>query len=484
MRTSFATLSGKMRAYSRAIDLFPININLDTLAGVCYHVFRMGKVQTPKGKPTENKTEKPVEKAAEITPGNKTQTVKPKRTFKLVLKRYWYWFATIPLLFVLSFVWLYFLGVFDTVNAIVIQSATPESINLPVDSMYHIVVTSDIGVKPVYSSNHTSIAEVTQDGLIITHKEGTAVITASFGKKRYEVAVSVSGYGNTWYLTAGDTFDDNDVYSAFPSIAKSLQMVTTDTNGYIDSYLGEDGAVYTVTDKVKKEGTGLAFFYVYSAAEDESSDFEQKGVLTIRVVEDEKTKQEKQSAYQKYIFENEKSIEIPKDRVDEKLEIACGSTYDLLPTLKTEGFVRFEAEDVPDDFPIILTQTGQVSMDAMLSKFYINAVVGTGEVYRYECTATPRFMAITLQVGEEFIFEDHLDLFPSDIAEMEQKNFVSASDKLQEIRDDFNKLIGFKAVEKTQEYAYLNFSPYGNEKYVTFRLVVSISDDDPGGNNA
>ena len=427
----------------------------------------MGKVHTPKGRSAPGATDVRTEE---------TSSKKPKKTFKQVLKRYWYWFATIPLLIVVSFVWLYFIGVFDTVNAIVVRSTAPQDINLPVNSTYHLVVTTDTGDTPVYSSNHPSIVEVTSDGLLITHNEGAAIVTASFGKKKYQVAVSVSAFAKVWYLTVGDTFSQSDIYNAFPEVSyllQSVEMSFADFPEYLDVTPGENGVEYVVKDNIPDDESIGGFFYVYGLDEDGRSD--QKGVLSLRLVTSPEVKEQKTAEYLKSIGDTA-ALEIPKDQIDEEVEFDCGSDHEFRPKLKTTGLVRYVAEGIPEGFPYILQQTGSIYLDVMLEDFYVSAVVvDTGEVYRYKCNVLPMSSGITINVGETMLISEYENMVPIDgMTDPSRIKYTSLSAKLREVYDDNGKLIGFYAAEATEKYVCINCSTYEEPEYVRYRFVVTI----------
>lgn len=397
---------------------------------------------------------------------------KSKKSFKTVLRRYWYWFATIPVLFVVSFVWLYFIGVFDSVNAIVIRTSTPDAIEMPVESMYHMVVTSDSGETPVFSSNHPSIVEVTEDGYLISHREGSAVITASFGKRRHEVAVTVTALSTVWYLMPGDAFTRSDVFAAFPSIS-GLSGIQVSGNGFLKTEFPEGGDEKYVVQEGFSEG--VAPVYIYATAlgwEGDTLKEETKATVTLWMVPTAEEKEKKMDAYQKYIFDGE-TVDVKLDGAEETMTVECGVIYDLRPKFLKDGFVKFYVDgNFEDDFPIRMEQTGALTVDAMIDEFFVVAVADNEEFYRYKIKANPRISNLTLSVGQEILMEDYYKDIPIDVA-----RFSSTSSKLQPLYGDEGDFIGFKALEVTDMGVYIDCSSYIDKDYIGFRFNVSINDD-------
>ncbi len=408
-----------------------------------------------------------------------------KRSLKAFLRRYWYWFVAVPLLVTVSFVWLYFIGAFDSVNAIVIKSSTPKDINMPVDSMYHIVVTSDSDIVPTYSTDHPSIVEVTRDGYLISHKEGTAVVTVAFGtRKKYEVAVTVSSYYMVWYLTTGDSFYIEDVYATFPGNSSKLKNYDMKRNEYLDIALDEDGKQYFYVKENVPADCEPVLVYVSAENEQDSSKIDQKGVLTIFLVPTEEEKTAKMATYQDGLIAEGKLMDVPDDQVDEELEFSCGAPYELHPKLTAGGFVQFFLDGLPDpDFPVELVQTGKFAINAMLPEFYIIAVVDNKEAYRYKCKAVPTSTDLELEVGDRVIMEDYRDMMGD-----EQIRFSADSPKLEEYYDEAGAFVGFTATQSTEGVVHIDCSSYEDRDYVTYRFNVVIKnksvatyDEEAGG---
>ncbi|MBO4538748.1 MAG: hypothetical protein J5781_00615 [Clostridia bacterium] len=209
-----------------------------------------------------------------------------KMTFKQIVRRYWYWFATIPVLITVCFVWLYLIGVFDTVKPIVISTNTPKNIDMYVDSTYHMVVTSDSDRTPVYTSSRPYVVEVDNDGFLIAHDEGIAVVTVDFGVKRYDVTVNVFSYTYTWYLTTDDSFTQQDVYDVFPEVAHTIQSFSMSGSEYVKSAPGDEPGhtVYTVTEEIP--GDALPFYVAIGAPSKKNPELiTSKGQLPVFLVQ-------------------------------------------------------------------------------------------------------------------------------------------------------------------------------------------------------
>ena len=394
-----------------------------------------------------------------------------KKTFKAVLRRYWYWFVAIPVLLCVSFVWLYFIGVFDSVNAIVIRTSTPEAISMPVDSMYHMVVTSNSDIPPVFSSNHTSVVEVTEDGFLIAHKEGSAVVTATFGKKRYQVAVNVYALSVAWYMVAGDSFTQEDVFAAFPDVS-DLGGVDITGNGYLEKTYDGETEKYVVQEGYDAD---IQPIYIYATNMDWEGNLlkqQAKGMITLWLVLTEAEKQEKIEEYQKS-FAQEEPVAVDLSRVDENLVIECGGTNSLRPKFTKEGFVKFYVEgDFDDEFPLRIDQTGEFAIEAMLNEFYIIAIVNNEEAYVYKCKANPRSTVVNLSVGEKMIIEDYYGSISVEVV-----RFSSVSSKLSPLYGDAGDFIGYTALERTDENIYIDCTSYEDKDYITFRFIVRIDDN-------
>lgn len=401
--------------------------------------------------------------------GKKAST-KTEKTFKAVLKRYWYWFATIPVLIAVSFIWLYFIGTFDKVNAIVIRTSTPQTISMPVDSLYHMVITSETGELPVYTSSNPKIVEVSDDGYLLSHNEGLAKVTADFGKKKYVVTVLVSSLGVVWYKTAGDSFTNDDIFAAFPTLT-NLQGVSITGAKYIETHFEDTPVRYDVLGGFP-EDTAPVFIYVTTPDADNGTlTDEQRGVITLWLVQTTEEKDQRTAAYQKYLADQLVTPTIPQDQVDEVLEIECVvDELVLRPALQREGFVRFYIESDYDDFPFHLDQLGNFSVDASASEFFIDVVVDNKEVYRYKCSSTPFTSTIYLSVGETMYFDDYTDNILPGITK-----FSANSAKLQALYDDNEKLIGYKALESTDNFLYIYGSYPEYDKYLSFRFKTYIS---------
>ncbi len=388
------------------------------------------------------------------------------------MRRFWYWFVVVPVLIAVSFVWMYFIGVFDTVKPIEITTDTPKSIEMYVNSSYHLVVSSDSGRKPKYSSSRPYVVEAKENGFLIAHDEGIAVITADFGVKKYEVAVNVYPYAAAWYLTTGDTFTQSDVYKLFSNVASDLGSISVSGREQLESTWNDekDEEEYVVVGEVP-EDAAPAFFSVGSPSKRNGIDFSTKGVLTVYLVPTEEEKKAKTEEYEKALAEARADLpEIP-DRVDEELVFSCGSPIELEPKIASEGYVSYYLQSVQEDFPIVLDQRGTIASDAMLEEFFIVAVVNNSEIWRWKCTAEPRQAQIYLSVGQKFLFEEYESTIPFDIIGVSTK-----SPKLEPLYNG-EELIGYRALETNEQNVYIDCYSYKDKDFVTFRFVVDINDD-------
>lgn len=397
------------------------------------------------------------------------------------MRRFWYWFAVVPVLVAVSFVWMHFIGVFDTVKAIELRTNTPKSIDMYVNSSYHMVVSSDSDRKPVYSSSRPYVVEVREDGFLIAHDEGIAVITADFGIKKYEVAVNVFPYAANWYMTSGDTFTQSDVYKLFSNVASDLGSISVSGSEHLKSTWNNEKneEEYSVVGTVPEDAVP-AFFSVGSPSKRNGMDFSTKGVLTVYLVPTAEEKEARTAEYEKSLADARAALPDIPDRVDEVLSIPCGSPIELVPKITSEGYVTYYLQGVDVEFPIVLDQRGAISADAMLDDFYIVAVVNNSEIWRWKCSAEPRQSHVYLSVGQKFLFEDYESTIPFDVCGVSTK-----SGKLEPLYNG-EELIGYRALETNEQNVYIDCYSYKDKDYVTFRFVVTINDDpyeDPEENN-
>ena len=393
-------------------------------------------------------------------------------TFKQIMRRYWYWFMTIPLLVTICCVWLFLIGAFDIVKPITISTNTPKNIDMYVDSTYHMVVTSDSDRKPTYSSSRPYVVEVDSDGFLISHDEGIAVVTVDFGVKKYNVTVSVFPYTYTWYLTTGDSFTQQDVYDAFPEVEHTIQSFSMSGSEYVENQPGDEPGrtVFTVTGEIAQDA--LPFYVAIGAPSEKNPEIiTNKGQLTVFLVQTQDIKAERTAAYEQSLAAAQTPITQIPDRVDEALKVDCGYEIDLKPHLETEGYVTYMLQDVPDGFPAVIDQRGIVRVQALLNEFYVVAVVSTGETWRWRCTAVPQFMDLDLVVGEEVLLDDIISFIPTDVVRIE-----CASAKIKTLYNE-DGLMGFRALEATEQQVYVNCYSSMDENYIIYRIAVSIKDE-------
>lgn len=404
-----------------------------------------------------------------------------KLTFKQFMRRYWYWFVVVPVLIAVSFVWMSFIGVFDNVKPVTIKTDTPRNINMRVNSSYHMVVTSDSDRKPVYSSSRPYVVEVKEDGFLIAHDEGIAVVTADFGVKRYQVSVNVYPFALNWYLTTGDKFTRQDVYNTFYPIASDLSSISVSGSEYLESTWNEEinDEEYVVLGDIP-DNEPPAFISVGSPSKKNSLLFSDKGVLTVYLVPTPEIKAERTAAYEKELEKNiPKTPDIP-DRVDEELTVDCGSPVELKPKIVSEGYLSYYLQGVDEDFPIVLDQRGTIFSEALSDEFYIVAAVSGGETWRWKCKAEPRSAPVYLSVGQKMLLEDYASTIPFDIV-----GISCTSAKLEALYSD-EELIGYRALETTEQHVFIDCFSDKSKNYVTFRFIVTINDDpyeEPEENN-
>ena len=388
------------------------------------------------------------------------------------MRRYWYWFVVVPVLIAVSFVWMSFIGLFDTLKPIAIKTDTPKNIDMYVNSSYHMVVTSDSDRTPVYSSSRPYVVEAREDGFLIAHDEGIAVVTADFGVKKYEVVVNVFPYAFNWYLTTGDKFTQQDVYDVFSFAASDLSSFSISGNEHLETALNNETNVseYVVTGEIPDDAAPV-YISIGSPSNKNNLTFSTKGELTVYLVPSPEIKAERTAAYEKALKESRGALPDIPDRVDEEMVVDCGAVMELKPKISSEGHLSYYLQGVDPDFPLKIDQRGTIFSEALLDEFYIVAVVSSGEIWRWKCTAVPRSAPVYLSVGQKILLEDYASTIPSDVVRIN-----STSAKLEPLYSG-EELIGYRALETTERYVFINCYSDEDKDYVTFRLVVTINDD-------
>ncbi len=410
---------------------------------------------------------------------------------KKFFRRYWYWFVTIPVLIAVVFVWLYFLGIFEKSAPIVLNSSTPLTIDLYVDTSYRFSVTKEnTDADIVFSSSMPDVVAVDETGMMTAHEEGTSIVTAKLGNHTKKVTVNVFCHEYKWFVTENETFSKKDIFNAFSYLGNSVTdtaFVNFDLLEVTD--VDDGGEIYTVRTLGAKEtrlNDDYDLTYVELSGNREKGNkivSVRKAILYIYVFEDTEKRDAAKADYEKLVGKPQEIIPpaFDKAKIDVTKTFIVGEICSIIPSFSGSGLVLYSyecADELSEKATVSLSQTGTVTAYEK-AHLYVTAFIADADyVCRYDLSFEPSTTAVEIRLNEEPIYlNDYEGFFPENTAEI-----VPSSERLQPILDgDEGTVIGYKGVTTTRENEPVYLYAKDQKGAVIAQIAVTIKKLPGGG---
>ena len=200
---------------------------------------------------------------------------KPKKTFKAIFQRYWYWPATIIVMGVIAVLWCYFMGYlgdrYKEKEAEIILQETEATVYL---GMYYKIGAYAEGFAVTYGLGEgTAEVEVDSFGVVHAIKPGMRIVNVYAGKAQKSVLITVTELLLDWRIGIGDEITETDVENVIGSVYDMTKSFSFEIGGMdaLETKEGEAGT-YVAVEK------GYELFYAY---------IENEFIGIVRVVVDE-----------------------------------------------------------------------------------------------------------------------------------------------------------------------------------------------------